>query len=97
MASLCRDELVPRPLVSVYAGRPACARAWLISDRTCAAASPCGAGAGAGDDGGEDGGDDGAGDFGVGDFGVGVGEGCAGADGDDAGADGDGVGDGEAG
>src|SRR5258706_545615 len=49
MTALCRAELVPRPLLSEYAGSPAWARAWLISASTWAAASPCGAGAGGGE------------------------------------------------
>src|ERR1700722_4856509 len=37
---LCAPELVSRPVVTVRAGRPALARAWLIVARTCAAAVP---------------------------------------------------------
>src|SRR5579859_4380867 len=37
---LCADELVFRPAVTVSAGSPAPARAWLISTSTCAAGAP---------------------------------------------------------
>src|SRR5580658_5520580 len=49
---LCRAELTCRPLRIVYAGSPACARAWLISARTLLAAAesaPPGDGCGDGD------------------------------------------------
>src|SRR5215469_16297243 len=37
---LCADELASRPEVIISAGRPAEARAWLISASTCVAAVP---------------------------------------------------------
>src|ERR1700734_1826151 len=40
ISRLCADELAARPAVTVSAGSPAVARAWLISASTCAAAVP---------------------------------------------------------
>src|SRR6201992_4157468 len=74
----CAAELVPRPLLSEYAGRPAWARAWLTSERTCAAASPCEAGGWDGDGDGDGAGDDGGGELWVG---AGVWVGAGGRDG----------------
>src|ERR1700735_4873786 len=40
ISRLCADEVVSRPAVTVSAGSPAVARAWLISASTCAAGAP---------------------------------------------------------